>query len=38
MTVEELYDLCGNWLPTTTVSVFSVNLLALLKYLLIIVK
>lgn len=22
MTVEELYDLCGNWLPTTTVSVF----------------
>ena len=22
MTVEELYYLCGNWLPTTTVSVF----------------
>lgn len=23
MSVEELYDLCGNWLPNTTVSVFS---------------
>ena len=23
MTVEELYDLCGNWLPNTVVSVCS---------------
>lgn len=23
MTVEELYDLCGNWLPNTVVSVRS---------------
>lgn len=23
MTVEELYDLCGNWLPRTAVSVCS---------------
>lgn len=22
MSVEELYDLCGNWLPSTKVSVF----------------
>lgn len=25
MTVEELYDSCGNWLPNTVVSVFRVN-------------
>lgn len=23
MTVEELYDLCGNWLPNILVSVYS---------------